>query len=86
MEHYFTILKCKPIIHTHYAAKGGKFEKERAWLEDQIHHYWATIGEGYGGSYPAYKDRAKLRDKIAKFKKGEIEDIINEKIPKEYEW
>lgn len=84
---HFLTLRCRPIIHTHYQSKGGKLEKERDFLKDQISEYWRYAeGFSYSSSYPAYKDRAKTRDKIQKFKKGEIEDIEIEKIPKEYDY
>ena len=56
------------------------------WLELKARLYWLKYGTNYSTSYPAYKDRAITRDKIQKFKKGEIDDIINEKIPKEYDY
>lgn len=37
-------------------------------------------------TFPKYKDRTKVKNKINKFKNGDIEDIYNEKIPQEYYW
>ena len=77
-------LKCRPNMLTHFRAKGGKLEKELAFLEDKVSEYWLTVGGGYGKSFPKTKQRTETRAKIKKFIKGEIEDIdMNKKVPLE---
>lgn len=86
VPHYWLELKARPYYVTHQLDKGGEIEQEHDYLQDRLRLYWLKYGTNYSTSYPAYKDRAITRDKIQKFKKGEIDDIINEKIPKEYDY
>lgn len=83
---YWIEMKVRPNIMTHQYLKGGDLEKEYEFLKSKLSLYWIEYATNYSSSYPAYKDRAKMRAKIQKFKKGEIEDIVVEKIPKEYDW
>lgn len=83
---YWIEVKVKPNIITHAYALNPALEKEIAELKKKLDVYWIEFGVDYGSSYPAYKDRAIMRDKIQKFKRGEIEDITIEKIPKEYDY
>lgn len=83
---YFLILRAKPVFHTHYEGKGGEIQREIDYLTYKINEYWQTApGGGYRKSFHANKYRAKMRDKISKFKKGEIEDIDNDKIYMDYD-
>lgn len=86
IPHYWLELKVRPYYVTHQLDKGGEMEQEYEYLRDKLRQYWHKYSVNYGSSYPAYKDRTRVRDKIQKFKKGEIEDITIEKIPKEYDW
>lgn len=86
IPYYWMILKVKPYIVTHTRDKNPKLESELKFLRGKLQDMWIEFGINYSSSYPAYKDRAKTRDKIQKFKKGEIEDIEIEKIPKEYDY
>jgi hypothetical protein len=86
IPHYWLELKARPYFVTHILDKGGEVEQEYQYLRDKLRYYWLEYGTNYSSSYPAYKDRTKTRDKIQKFKKGEIDDISIEKIPKEYDW
>ena len=83
---YWIEIKVKPNIITHSYAINPALEKELAELKKKLDVYWKEFGHNYSTSYPAYKDRAIMRDKIQKFKKSEIEDITIEKIPKEYDY
>ena len=83
---YWVEVKVKPNIITHTYALNSALEKELAELRKKLDIYWKEFGHNYSTSYPAYKDRTIMRDKIQKFKTGEIEDIIIEKIPKEYDY
>lgn len=83
---YWIEVKVKPNIITHAYAINPALEKELAELQKKLDVYWKEFGHNYSTSYPAYKDRAIIRDKIQKFKRGEIEDITIEKIPKEYDY
>lgn len=86
MPTYWFVVKTKPYIITHAYQKGGDIEKEIAYLEKIQRDLGLKFWRNYSSSYPAYKDRTKVRDKIQKFLKGETEDITNDKIPKEYDW
>lgn len=83
---FWILVKVRPNMHTHYREKGGEIEKELAYIEKRIRFLRLKFSHNYGASYPAYKDRTKVRAKIQKYKKKEIEDITNEKIPREYFW
>lgn len=85
---YYLKLKARPNLITHKRQKGGELESELEQLKARI-WYSAEFIEfqtNYGTSYPRHKDRTRTRDKIQKFKKGEIEDIYNEKVPREYDY
>lgn len=83
---YFLVLKTKKNIMTHYIEKGGELEKERDYLKDLFHSVDNPLFTNYGKSYPKSKMRTETRDKIQKFKKGEIEDIIISKPFMDYEY
>lgn len=84
---YYLVIKDKPNIITHAYQSGGELESREQYLRDKwIEYSYEFATRGGSSSYPAYKDRTIVRDKISKFLKGEIEDITNEKIPKEYDW
>ena len=85
IPNHFIVLKCRPRIFTHYKAKGGPLEKRETELEKEIHEYW-RIYYNYKKSFPAGKNRSYVRDSIQKFLKGEAEDILEKKIPLEYEY
>jgi len=86
MPEYYTILKAKPNMITHYRDKGGDVEQEYEYLQDKIQQWWVLHNDGYGGSHPKHNGRAKTRDAIRKFIKGEIDDIYNEKIDEDYDY
>lgn len=88
LPQYWLVLKVKPNMITHRYLKGGALEEEEAYLKDRLWYSGEFISfhVNYGSSYPAYKDRSKVRDKISKYMKGEIDDIENEKVPKEYDY
>lgn len=83
---YWLVLKVKPNMITHRYIKGGEIEKEYRYLQNRL---WYS-GEfnhckiSYSKSFPAFKDRSKVRGKIRKFMSGDIEDIYNDRIPLEY--
>lgn len=81
---YWLIPKARPNFHTHYQKKGGFLESKQAFIEYKLSEYWRLYGTNYSKSYPARKDRTKTRIQIQKFKKGEIPDILYEKVPLEY--
>ncbi len=85
---YWLVLKVRPNIITHRKLKGGAIQKEHDFIEDRLYRSGEFSGfvTGYGSCYPAYKDRGKVRTKINKFLTGKIEDIYNEKVPKEYDY
>lgn len=83
---YYTILKAKPNILTHYRNKGGPLEEEYQYLKDKCQQYWVEHSSGYGGSHPKHNGRAKTRDAIRKFINGETDDIYNEKIDEDYDY
>lgn len=83
---YWIVIKSKPHIVKYERKKGGPLEKEYNLILDKLQLYRIKYGDTLSGSYPRYKDRSKIRDKISKFKKGEIDDIFTEKIPKEYKY
>lgn len=86
---YWLTVKVRPHYLTHRREKGGDLEKEYNLLRDKMTEYSYKYGIKYvysGSSYPAYKERARTRDKIQKFKKNEIEDITNDKVPRIYDW
>lgn len=78
-------LRAKPNIITHTRRKGGDKEIEIAFLRDKLDEFWREQ-HNYSKSHPAFKDRARTRDRISKFKKGELDDIYNDKIPLEYDY
>lgn len=82
---YYLVLKAKPNMITHYREKGGELEKECQFLRDSLQEYWMKKW-GYHKQFPKNKDRAKTRDQIKKFLKGEIDDISFEKVPLEYKY
>lgn len=83
---YWLVLKVKPYMITHRHIKGGALQKEY----DHIHNRLWYSGEfnciinNYGKSFPAIKERTRIRGKIRKFLSGDAEDIFNEKVPLEY--
>ena len=79
-------MKARTYYGSHSREKGGESEQEYEYLRDKLRLYWHKYSTNYGSSYPRYKDRTIMRDKIQKFKKGEIDDISVEKIPKDYDW
>ncbi len=82
---YWLVLKVKPNMITHKKLKGGAIEKEHQFIYDKIHSgEFSSFFENSSSSYPAYKDRGKVRTKISKYKNGLDDDIFNEKVPKEY--
>lgn len=83
---YYTVLKARPNMITHYRDKGGELEQEYEYLQDKIRQYWIEHGDHYWGSHPKHNGRAKTRDTIRKFINGEIDDIYNEKIDKDYDY
>lgn len=83
---YYITLKVKPNILTHYRKKGGELEQEYQYLRDKIQQYWVENSGGFSTSYPKTKQRAQTREQIKKFMNGEIEDIYNNKIPREYNY
>ncbi len=88
VPNYWIVLKVKPYMITHTRQKGGELEQEHEYLHKKL---WCSgefenLTTHYGSSYPAYKDRVKVRDKISKFKHGIIDDIYNEKIPRCYDY
>lgn len=85
LSDYYLVLRAKPNVITHTIKKGGEIESEIAFLRDQLYEFWREQ-HNYSKSYPRYKDRTKTRAKIQKFKKGELDDIYNERIPLEYEY
>lgn len=82
---YYLKLRVKPHTITHTVKKGGDIETEVSFLRDKLDEFWREQ-DNYSKSYPAFKDRAKVRAKIQKFKKGELDDIYNDKIPLEYDY
>lgn len=85
LPYYWLKLRVKPNYITHIAKKGGEKETEIAFLRDKLWIFWQTQ-RNYSKSFPKHKDRSKIRAKISKFKKGELDDIYNEKIPLEYKY
>lgn len=83
---FWLILKTRPYIITHRRLKGGPVEKEYEFIRKKLRDLWLVFAVDYSSSYPAYKDRTKVRSAISKFHKGEVEDIFIEKIPREYDW
>ncbi len=82
---YWLVLKVKPNMITHKKLKGGAVEKEYDFIWDKLYSGdFSSFLTNYASSYPAYKDRGKVRTKISKYKNGIDEDIFNEKIPKDY--
>lgn len=85
---YWLKLKVRPNMITHRYLKGGELESEYELLRYRL--YWSgefsSFVTNYGKSYPAYKDRTKIRAKIRKFINGSSDDIYNDKIPLEYEY
>jgi hypothetical protein len=85
---YYLVLKARPNIITHVRLKGGELEAEY----EQIRHrlYWSGEFQefyvGYSGSYPKHYGRSQTRDKIRKFLKGEIDDIYNDRVGKDYDY
>ena len=86
LPEYWVFPKVRPHFLTHYRNIDGGLVSKLNWLRDKLESYWREYGFNYSKSYPAHKDRARVRDAISKFKKGEIADIPNEKIPLEYEF
>ncbi len=86
MPKFWIEMKVRPNIMTHQYLKGGELEKEYDFLRDKLNYYWLDFATNWSSSFPAYKDRAQIRAKIQKFKKGEIDDILIEKIPREYDY
>ncbi len=88
LPNYWLVLKIKPNIITHKKLKGGAIEKEYQFIYDKLYYSgeFLSFTINYGASYPAYKDRGKIRTKISKYRNGVDDDIFNEKIPKEYEY
>lgn len=83
---YWLTLRVRPHYHTHFRDKDGALETRYKEIECKLRDCWRVFGQSYGKSYPAHKDRARVRNCISKFKSGEIEDIPNEKIPLIYEF
>lgn len=83
---YWLMLKVKPYIITHKYLKGGELESEYDCLRQRL--YWSgefnSFMTNYGKSYPASKDRTRIRSSIRKFINGDVDDIYNNKIPLEY--
>lgn len=82
---HWLVVKTKPNIITHRYDVGGDLEKRYKELQSKLDNFH-EFTTNYSTSYPAYKDRMRIRDKVQKFKKGEIEDITIEKIPRFYDW
>ncbi len=82
---YWTRLKVRPYFLTHYRSKGGKLEKEEAYLEEKIDEYY-RVNRGNGTSYNSWmkasknKERTSQRTQIRKFLKGEADDIVSKHI------
>lgn len=85
IPYYWLVLRVKGRVVTHIQKKGGELESEYQFLRDQYYSYF-DLGTNYGKSYPCYKDRAKVRAAIQRFKNGDAEDICIEKVPMEYEY
>ena len=83
---FWLVIKTRPHMITHRRLKGGPLEKEYEFIHKKLRDLWLIFSHNYSSSFPAYKDRAKLRAAISKFRKGEAEDIPIEKIPREYDW
>lgn len=86
LPRYFLVLKTKKNIITHYIERGGELEKERAYLKDLFNSVDNPLLTNFSKSYPKSKMRTETRDKIQKFKKGEIEDIIISKPFMDYKY
>ena len=83
MPEFWLIAKPRPYYLTHYRNVDGKLESRLAWINMKLENY-PEFRTNYGRSYPAHKDRTRIRAAISGFKKGEVPDIINEKVPMEY--
>ncbi len=83
---YWLEIKTRPHMITHRREKGGKLETEYEFIHSKLRMLWRKFSHNYSSSYPAYKDRCRVRASISRFKKGEAEDIPIEKIPREYDW
>lgn len=85
---YWMVLKVKPNMITHRYIKGGEIEKEYNYLHDRLWHSgeFNNCITNYSKSFPAHKDRSKLKGKIRKFINGDLEDIYNERVSLKYEY
>jgi len=77
--------KAKLLLRKGKCWAGQKNHKEYKKLRDELQKY-REFEVDFGHSYPRHKGRTKKRDDIQKFKNGDIDEIFNEKIPKEYEY
>lgn len=72
---YYTTLKARPNIVTHYRVKGGPLEKEQAELSKILQEYWREWF-GYDKDHwdrPHNTERTKTRTKLSKVLKGDLE-------------
>lgn len=88
---YYIEVKVSPNMITHTTKIDSEILKEEAFLEAkryELEYNGDAAGKyrNYGSSYPATKDRTRTRDVTRKFLKGEVEDIPNEKIKREYDY
>lgn len=86
LPHYWLLLKARPNIVTHLRGKACDLETEYTQLRSKLQDMWNVYLSNYSSSYPAYKDRTRVRAKIQKFKHGAIDDIYIDKIPRVYDW
>lgn len=77
LPNYYTTLKARPNIITHYRVKGGPLEAEEAELEDFLKTYWREwFGAGkWRAANPHGRRRAETKAQIKKVLKGEEEDV-----------
>lgn len=74
LPQYYLELKVRPNMITHERLKGGHLEEEYEFLKYKLQEYWRECNYGYERHHRVSL-RRQTRDKIHKFKKGEIDDI-----------
>jgi len=83
---FWLTVKVRPHYLTHYRNIDPNLQSRERWLRDKLDSYYREFARSYHKSYPAYKDRAKVRTAIKNFMIGATEDIPIEKIPLEYDF
>lgn len=85
---FWLVLKVKPFMITHRRQKGGVIESEYEQLRSRLYFSgeFQSFIINYGKSFPKIKERTRAKVNIKKFMKGVADDIVNEKIPMEYEY